>query len=84
MEKQFSDERGNSKVIIEGSNAPLNIDPSMNYVLSNAPKNYKHNSKKKVKATDIGIKSNGFAAVATLALIVAAAGALIAFFTLRY
>ena len=56
----------------------------MNYVLSNAPKNYKHNSKKKVKATDIGIKSNGFAAVATLALIIAAAGALIAFFTLRY
>ena len=41
MEKQFSDERGNSKVIIEGSDAPLNIDPSMNYVLSNAPKNYK-------------------------------------------
>ena len=80
MEKSFSDERGNSRVIIEGDNAPLNLNPYCNYVLGNRPQN----TKSKIKAHDIGIKSNGFAAVASLATIIAVAGVIVAYLTLRY
>ena len=38
----------------------------------------------KIKAHDIGIKSNGFAAVASLATIIAVAGVIVAYLTLRY
>lgn len=79
MEKQITDSNGNSKVIIEGNDAPLNI-PEGNITLANRPK-----VKTRTKTMpNIGPKSNGFAGVATLAVIIALAGALIFYFTLRY
>lgn len=80
MERQFSDDKGKSKIVIEGDGAPLNLNPNCNYVISNRPKKQKSN----VKMADIGVKSNGFAAVATLAVIIALAGVIIAYLALRY
>ncbi|MGN1341821.1 MAG: hypothetical protein ACI4VL_01150 [Bacilli bacterium] len=77
MEKQFTDRNGKSKVIIESNEAPINM-PNGNITLANRPK-------VKVKTMpNIGPKSNGFAGVATLAVIIALAGVLIAYFTLKY
>lgn len=77
MERQFTDASGKSKMIIEGSDAPLNM-PEGNVTLANRPKT------KKTFGQDIGPGSSGFAGIATLAVIVALAGAIIAFLTLRY
>ena len=77
MEKQFTDRNGKSKVIIESNEAPLNM-PNGNITLANRPK-------VTVKTMpNIGPKSNGFAGVATLAVIIVLAGVLIAYFTLKY
>lgn len=77
MEKQFKDASGRSKVIIEGSDAPLYM-PEGNITLANRPQT------KKTFGQDIGPRSNGFAGVATLAIIIAIAGVIVAFLTLRY
>lgn len=77
MEKSFKDQRGKAKVIIEGDKAPLNM-PEGHVVLANRPKNSDS------KMPDIGIRSNGFAGVATLAGLIAVFGAVIAFIALRY
>lgn len=79
MEKQFTDSNGKSKVIIEGNDAPLNM-PSEGVTLANRPK-----VKTRVKTMpNIGPKSNGFVGVVSLAAIIAVAGILFAYFTLRY
>lgn len=77
MEKCFKDQRGKAKVIIEGDKAPLNM-PEGGITLANRPK------KSGSKMPDIGIRSNGFAGIATLAGLIAVFGAIIAFIALRY
>ena len=77
MEKSFKDQRGKAKVIIEGDKAPLNM-PEGGITLANRPK------KSGSKMPDIGVRSNGFAGVATLAGLIAVFGAIIAFIALRY
>ena len=77
MEKCFKDQRGKAKVIIEGDKAPLNM-PEGGITLANRPK------KSGSKMPDIGIRSNGFAGIATLAGLIAVFGAVIAFIALRY
>ena len=74
--KKISDANGISTVNIESDDKPL--DMPGNYTLANKPK-------KKVKGLpNIGKGSNGFAGVTTLATIIAVAGAIIAFFVLKY
>lgn len=77
MEKCFKDQRGKAKVIIEGDKAPLNM-PEGGITLANRPK------KSGSKMPDIGIRSNGFAGIATLAGLIAIFGAIIAFIALKY
>ena len=77
MEKSFKDQRGKAKVIIEGDGAPLKW-PEGGVTLANRPK------KSGSKMPDIGVRSNGFAGVATLAGLIAIFGAIIAFIALRY
>lgn len=87
MEKKFTDDKGTSRVTIVGNDAPLGGDFENNtYVIAN---HVSKNSNNKIKAPGIvrdhiGPGSNGFAGVATLATIIAVAGAIIAFLTLRY
>ncbi len=85
VEKSFKDNNGTSKVKIEGNDAPLGGDfERENYVIANRPR-----KDSKVKAPEfltknIGIGSPGFAGVASLAAIIAVAGVIIAYLTLRY
>ncbi len=84
-ERSFKDNNGVSKVILEGNDAPLGGDFANNkYVIAN---HVSKSSKKKstgIARENIGIGSAGFAGVITLASIVAIAGAVIAYLTLRY
>ena len=84
MEKTISDKNGKAKVMIEGNNAPLGGflgEGTENYVLANKP----NTNKKKINGpSNIGPGSNGFATVATLATIIAVAGAIIAYLTLKF
>lgn len=84
-ERKFTDNNGVSKVILEGNNAPLGGDfANNNYVIAN---HVSKNSRKKapgIARDNIGIGSAGFAGVITLASIIAVAGAVIAYLTLRY
>lgn len=87
MERKFSDKNGTSRVMFESNGAPLGGDfENNNYVIAN---HISKNTNKKMKApsamTDnIGPGSSGFAGVATLAVIIAIAGVLVAYLTLRY
>lgn len=76
--------KGDSKVLIQNDGNELNMPES--YVLANKPKTL---TKSKVKDfvtgnPDVGKGSAGFVGVITLASIIAIAGAIIAFLTLRY
>lgn len=85
QERSFRDNNGTSKVMIMGDEAPLGGNFEENsYVLANRP-----NANRKFKAPaaitkNIGIGSPGFAGVASLATIIAVAGFIIAYLTLRY
>lgn len=87
MEKKIVDKNGNSRIVFEDNGAPLGGDfANNNYVIAN---HVSKKSKKNIKApgviTDnIGPGSSGFAGVATLAAIIAIAGVVIAYLTLRY
>lgn len=86
MEKKFADNDGTSKLMIEGNDAPLGGDFRNNtYVIAN---HVSKNGNKKMKNSgimeNIGPGSSGFAGVATLATIIAIAGVVIAYLTLRY
>lgn len=89
-EKIIADKNGKSKMTIEGNGAPLGGDFENNsYVIANHISKDKPKTKKKVKTpgvmTDnIGPGSSGFAGVATLAAIIAIAGIVVAYLTLRY
>ena len=89
-ERSFTDNNGVSKVIIESNDSPLGGDfANNNYVIAN---HISKKSKGKTKSTktpgiardNIGIGSSGFAGVITLASIIAVAGVVIAYLTLRY
>lgn len=73
--KRFTDANGSSIVNIESDDKPLGM-PS-NYTLANKPK-------KSRGLSNIGKGSNGFTGVATLATIIAVAGAIVAFLVLKY
>lgn len=84
-ERTFKDNNGVSKVVLESNNAPLGGDfANNNYVIAN------HASKNSNKKTpgfakdNIGVGSAGFAGVITLASIIAVAGIVVAYLTLRY
>lgn len=88
-EMSFKDSNGASMITMEGNGAPLGGDfASNNYTIAN------HTSKGKTRVRslktpgivrdNIGPGSAGFAGVATLAVIIALAGVLIAYFTLKY
>ena len=75
---------GNAKLFIQNDGEDLNMPES--YVLANRPK---AKSKSKVKDfvtgnPNVGRGSAGFVGVITLASIIAIAGAIIAFLTLKY
>lgn len=76
--------KGDSRVFIQNDGTDLNMPES--YILANKPKTL---TKSKVKDfvtgnPDVGKGSAGFVGVITLASIIAIAGAIIAFLTLRY
>lgn len=85
-ERKFTDNNGVSKVIIESNDAPLGGDFANNsYVIANhMSKNSKKMKTPGIARDNIGIGSSGFAGVITLASIVAVAGAIVAYLTLRY
>lgn len=90
-EKIITDKNGKSKITIEGNGAPLGGDfANNNYVIANhvskdKPKTRTKSLKKPSVMTDnIGPGSSGFAGVAVLASIIAIAGIVIAYLTLRY
>ena len=85
-ERSFKDNNGVSKVILEGNDAPLGGDFANNkYVIANHISSNTKKMKAPGIATDhIGIGSAGFAGVITLASIVAVAGVVIAYLTLRF
>ena len=75
---------GNAHMFIESDGADLNMPNS--YVLANKPRSGK-SSKMKEFVTgnpNVGRGSAGFVGVITLASIIAIAGAIVAFLTLRY
>lgn len=86
MEKKFADKNGTSRVVIEDNGAPLGGDfTNNNYVIANHVSNKTKSLKKPGIVTEnIGPGSSGFAGVATLAAIIAIAGIVIAYLTLRY
>lgn len=86
MEKRFTDNGGTSRVMIEGNGAPLGGDFENNtYVIANhVSKNNRKMKAPSIVRENIGPGSNGFAGVATLASIIAIAGVIIAYLTLRY
>ena len=86
MNAKLSDANGNGNahMYIESDGADLNMPNS--YVLANKPNSGK-SSKVKNFVTgnpNVGKGSAGFASVITLAGIIAIAGAIVAFLTLRY
>ena len=86
MNAKLSDANGNgdAHMYIESDGADLNMPDS--YVLANKPRSGK-SSKVKNFVTgnpNVGKGSAGFASVITLASIIAIAGAIVAFLTLRY
>ena len=90
-EMSFKDNNGTSKMTMEGNGAPLGGDfASNNYTIANHFSKDKGKTRvKSLKAPgivkdNIGPGSAGFAGVAVLASIIAVAGIIIAYLTLRY
>ena len=86
-ERKFTDNNGVSKVILEGNDAPLGGDfANNNYVIANHTFKNKGKTRKTpgIVRDNIGVGSAGFAGVITLASIIAVAGVIIAYLTLRY
>ena len=87
MEKEFIDENGEeAKVVIESGNSiQVNMGQN-NYKIATEMRNKPKTLIKKrgIFTSNIGPKSEGFAGVFTLAAIIALAGVIIAFITLRF
>lgn len=85
--KDFVDERGNKSQMIITSNSEEKVNLSPNYKLQRPDSDNKY-MKKGIKGkgaftSDIGIKSQGFAPIFTLALIIALGAIVIAFILWR-
>lgn len=83
IEKKTADKNGSYTVKASSDGNPLGGNfRDTNYVIAN------HKSKTKVRkmnaGSNIGKGSNGFAGVATLAVIIALAGIIVAYFALKY
>lgn len=80
---KLKDKNGNSIISFEESNGNLPLNPNENYEISSEMR--KNKLKKNNPLTDnIGPGSQGFTGVAMLAGVVAVAGAIIAYFALRF
>ena len=87
IKEEFVDEKGNKSEIIITSSDNENINLKSNYKLQRPESNNKYMQKgakaKGVLTSDIGIKSQGFAPIFTLALIIALGAIIIAFILWR-
>lgn len=84
QEKSFTDKNGTSKLEIQSDGAPLNMPEGVTLVNRPKTKVLSKEIKSPKAGANIGIGSNGFAGVITLASIIAIAGIIIAYLTLRY
>ena len=85
QERSFKDNNGTSRVMMTHDDAPLGGNfGEDSYVLANRPSTGKKMKTPEAITKNIGIGSPGFAGVASLATIIAVAGAIIAYLTLRY
>lgn len=85
IKTKFVDECGENEVVIESSDSyRLNMD-NKSYKIANGmiPKNKKFKNANPF-TSDIGIKSGGFAQVATLAGIIALGGIVVAYLLFRF
>ena len=86
VEGSFKDKNGESTIVMQGDGGYLNKDVINNASTANNP--YKSSGKKLVKTNhmtqNIGPGAQGFAGVALLAGIIALAGIVITYLTLRY
>ncbi len=87
IREEFIDEKGNKSEIIITSSDNENINLKSNYKLQRPESNNKYMQKgakaKGILTSDIGIKSQGFAPIFTLALIIALGAIIIAFILWR-
>ena len=87
IKEEFIDEKGNKSEIIITSSDNENINLKSNYKLQRPESNNKYMQKgakaKGILTSDIGIKSQGFAPIFTLALIIALGAIIIAFILWR-
>ena len=85
--KNFVDEKGNNSEIIITSNYSEKINLAPNYKLQRPASNNKYMKKgakgKGAFTSDIGVKSEGFAPIFTLALIISLSAIVIAFILWR-
>ena len=86
MEKNFIDENGDgAKVIIEAdNNYQVNMGKNVRYKLAEEMRPKGKIRKRGVFTSPVGPTSHGFAGIMTLAGLVALAGIIIAFITLRF
>ena len=84
IENSFTDRNGTSKVVMESDGAPLNMPSDVTLVNRPKVKVLSKEIKGPRGGANIGIGSNGFAGVITLASIIAIAGIIIAYLTLKY
>ena len=90
IEKEFIDDKGEpAKVVIESCNSYQVNMGKQNYKLAESmrpKKNFfsRRFKKESIFNTDIGIKSHGFAPIATLAVIIAIAGVIFAYLMFRF
>lgn len=87
IREEFIDEKGNKSEIIITSSDNENINLKSNYKLQRPESNNKYMQKgakaKGILTSDIGVKSQGFAPIFTLALIIALGAIIIAFILWR-
>ncbi len=87
IKEEFIDEKGNKSEIIITSSDNENINLKSNYKLQRPESKNKYMQKgakaKGILTSDIGIKSQGFAPIFTLALIIALGAIIIAFILWR-
>lgn len=87
IKKDFVDEQGNESELILTSNDNAKINLKSNYKLQRPESNNKYMKKgakaKNIFTSDIGIKSEGFAPIITLSLIIVIGVLIIAFIMWR-
>lgn len=84
LEKTFVDRNGTSRLEIEGSGTPIEMPEAITLVNKPKTKVLSKEIKNSKNVANIGIGSNGFAGVITLAGIIAISGFIITYLLLRY